>query len=204
MKIYFPFAVAIRIIIYSVIMLGVAEVVRLDALYPMQDGYYGELSFTEILQEIILFVLFILYLVAGRRFPDVRPVTDVISLFFLASFIREFNFLIDWWALLVFPVVLLAVWQLVRNSKYLKEATVRFFSQPASAWFMAGLLITFVFSRLMGRSSFWRLLYDENTYRLAKAAVEEGLELAGDVLMLISAVEFFLARVYNDKKKPDA
>jgi hypothetical protein len=49
-----------------------------------------------------------------------------------------------------------------------------------------------VFSRLIGRSSFWRILYDENSYRLAKAATEEGLELAGDVLMLISALEFFL------------
>jgi hypothetical protein len=31
----------------------------------------------------------------------------------------------------------------------------------------------------MGRSSFWRILYNEKNYRLAKAATEEGLELAG-------------------------
>jgi hypothetical protein len=192
MKIYTPLAVALRVIIYSLLMFGVAEIIRLDALFPMEDGYYGEISFTEISQEIILFALFILYMVMGRRYNSVQPVTNILSLFFLASFIREFNFLIAWWVYLVIPVVLLALWLLVRDFKKLKNATVLFFSQPASVWFLSGFLITYIFSRLIGRSSFWRLLYDENTYRLAKAATEEGLELAGDVMMLISALEFFL------------
>jgi hypothetical protein len=192
MKIYTPLAVALRVIIYSLLMFGVAEIVRLDALFPMEDGYYGEISFTEISQEIILFALFVLYMVMGRRYSSVQPVTNILSLFFLASFIREFNFLIPWWVYLVIPVVLLALWLLVRDFKKLKDATIHFFSQPASVWFLSGFLITYIFSRLIGRSSFWRLLYDENTYRLAKAATEEGLELAGDVMMLISALEFFL------------
>jgi hypothetical protein len=192
MKIYAPLAVASRIIIYSLLMFGVAEIVKLDALFPMEDGYFGEISFTEISQEIILFALFILYMILGRRNTSVLPVTNVISLFFLASFIREFNFLIDWWIFLVIPVIILAGWFLVRDYKKLKDATIRFFSNPASTWLLSGLLLTYVFSRLIGRSSFWRILYDENSYRLAKAATEEGLELAGDVLMLISALEFFL------------
>lgn len=192
MKIYAPLAVALRVVIYSLLLFGVAEIVRLDALFPMEDGYYGEISFTEISQEIILFTLFVLYMVMGRRYTSVQPVTNILSLFFLASFIREFNFLIEWWAYPVIPVILLALWLLVRNFKKLKDATVLFFSQPASVWFLSGFLITYIFSRLIGRSSFWRLLYDENTYRLAKAATEEGLELAGDVMMLVSAIEFFL------------
>jgi hypothetical protein len=192
MKIYAPLAVALRVIIYSLLMFGVAEIVKLDALFPMEDGYFGEISFTEISQEIILFALFILYMILGRRNTSVLPVTNVISLFFLASFIREFNFLIDWWIFLVIPVIILAGWFLVRDYKKLKDATIRFFSNPASTWLLSGLLLTYVFSRLIGRSSFWRILYDENSYRLAKAATEEGLELAGDVLMLISALEFFL------------
>ena len=60
-----------------------------------------------------------------------------------------------------------------------------------------------VFSRLMGRSKFWRLLYEEENYRLAKAATEEGIELLGDTLMLISALEFLLyylaVKRHNDK-----
>jgi hypothetical protein len=199
MNLYSLPAVALRIIIYSLLMFVVAEIIRLDALFPMEDGYFGEISFTEISQEIILFFLFVLYLIMGRKYVSVQPVTNILSLFFLASFIREFNFLIDWWIYLVLPVIFMAVWLLWRDFKKLKDSSVRFFSQPASVWFLSGFLLTYIFSRLMGRSSFWRLLYDENSYRLAKAATEEGLELAGDVLMFISVIEFFLVFHYEDK-----
>ena len=204
MKIYAPLAVALRVIIYSLLMFGVAEIVKLDALFPMEEGFFGEISFTEISQEIILFALFILYLIMGRKNTSVQPVTNIISLFFLASFIREFNFLLEWWVYLVIPVILLAGWFLVRNYKKLKDATIRFFSNPASTWLLSGLLLTYVFSRLIGRSSFWRILYDENSYRLAKAATEEGLELAGNVMMLVSAIEFFLYFHYAGKTSKTA
>jgi hypothetical protein len=52
----------------------------------------------------------------------------------------------------------------------------------------------------MGRSKFWLELYDESIYRMAKAATEEGLELMGNTLMLISAVEFALV-FWNKKQK---
>ena len=90
-------------------------------------------------------------------------------------------------------VLVLLIWLLIRDFKKLKSATREFFSQPASVWFLSGLLVTYLFSRLMGRSRFWLLMYDENSYRMAKAATEEGLELLGDAIMLISAVEFILA-----------
>jgi hypothetical protein len=51
----------------------------------------------------------------------------------------------------------------------------------------------------MGRSKFWRLMYKDETYRLAKAATEEGIELLGDTIMLISAIEFFIY-YWADKK----
>jgi hypothetical protein len=52
----------------------------------------------------------------------------------------------------------------------------------------------------MGRSKFWIELYGESNYRMAKAATEEGLELMGDLLLLISAIEFALA-FWNKKRK---
>lgn len=202
MKTFTPFYVALRIAVYSLFLYLIAEFVRFDALYPMEDGYYGELSFVEISQEIILFLLFVLYIIAGRRYEPVQPVTNLIALLFLASFIREFNFLISWWFYLVLPLVILGVWLIVRDYKKMGNAVMQFFSLPASAWFLSGFLITFLFSRLMGRSSFWRILYDESTYRLAKAGTEEGLELAGDGFMLISAVELLIwIHVKNKSRK---
>ncbi len=195
-----PLAVAVRVIVYSLLVFGMAEVVRFDAVHPMEEGYFGEISLTEIFQEIILFALVVFYLMLGYRHRPVQPVANIVSLFLLISFIREFNFLIEWWLYPSLVVLFVIVWLVVRDFKKLKSATQEFFAQPASAWFFAGFLVTYIFSRLFGRSKFWLELYDENHYRLAKAATEEGLELLGDTIMLISAIEFALV-FWNRKKK---
>ncbi|MCD6354902.1 MAG: hypothetical protein J7L95_05070 [Prolixibacteraceae bacterium] len=192
MKLYSPLFIALRVIFYSLLMFGIAEAIFFDAAHPMEAGYFGEITLTEFGQELILFVLFIFYLFFGMKYRAVQPVANIVSLFFLISFIREFNFLIEHW---IYPVLLVFViigWLVIRDFKKIKSATVLFFRQPASAWFFAGFLTTYIFSRLFGRSSFWRILYNENNYRLAKAAVEEGLELLGDTFMLIAAIEFTL------------
>jgi hypothetical protein len=190
MKIYSPLLVAIRVIIYSLVMFGIAEGIFFDAAHPMEDGYFGEITFMEIGQEVLLFVLFAFYLIFGFKWREIQPVSNLVSLFFLMSFIREFNFLIDKWIFPVMIVFAVFVWLVIRDFKKIKEATIQFFSVPASSWFLSGFLITYIFSRLFGRSKFWQLLYHDESYRLAKAATEEGLELLGNTLMLIGAVEF--------------
>ncbi|MFW6289648.1 MAG: hypothetical protein ACOC0R_01670 [Mariniphaga sp.] len=117
MRIYTPLSVVIRLVVYSLLFFGAAEMVRLDALFPMEEGYYGEISFTEFSQEIILLALFILYLIAGRKYLVIRPVTNILSLVFLASFIREFNNFIPWWFYLVLPVLLVIAGLLIRDYK---------------------------------------------------------------------------------------
>jgi len=200
MQSYTPAKIALRVVIYSLLVFGIAEAVRFDAIFPLEDALFGEISRTELLQEAILFGLFVFYLALGYRYQPVQPVSNLVALFLLIGFIREFNFLMSWWFWPALLVLLAAVWLVWRDFKKLKSATREFFSQPASAWFFAGILTTYVFSRLMGRSKFWLELYDENNYRMAKAATEEGLELMGDLLLLISAIEFALA-FWNKKRK---
>jgi hypothetical protein len=192
MKIYSPLFIAIRIVAYSLLMVGIAEAIFFDAAHPMEDGYFGEITFTEIGQEIILFILFGFYLVLGFKWKEIQPVSIIVSLFFLMSFIREFNFLVDHWIYPVLLVFAIVIWLVVHDFKKIKAATNRFFSVPASSWFISGFLVTYIFSRLFGRSSFWRLLYHNESYRLAKAATEEGLELLGNTIMLIGAIEFLI------------
>jgi hypothetical protein len=179
---------------------ALAEAIRFDALYPMEDGYFGEISRTEFSQEFILLVLVVFYLLLGKRYQPVQPVSNLVALFLLIGLIRELNFIISWWFWPALLVLMTALWMVWRDFKKLKSATQEFFAQPASAWFFAGFLITYVFSRLMGRSKFWLLMYDESNYRMAKAATEEGMELMGYGLMLISAVEFALV-FWNRNKK---
>jgi hypothetical protein len=200
MRIYSPLFIAIRLVIYALLITGMAEAIRFDAAFPMEEGYFGEISLTEIFQEIILFILFIFYIILGYRYKKIQPVANMLSVLYLISFIREFNFLMSWWIYPVIIAVAVAVWLIFRDFKKIKEASVAFFKHPASSWFMAGFLITYIFSRLFGRSSFWRLLYNEDNYRLAKAAAEEGIELLGDSLMLIAAIEFIIALKMDQKK----
>jgi len=204
-NLYSPIFVVLRIVIYALLLFGVAEAIFFDAAHPMEAGYFGEITLTEIGQELILFLMFIFYWFISQKRPEIKAVAMLLSLFFLASFIREFNFLVAQWIYLVLPVLIGFIWVLVKNFRKIEEQLKRFFSIPASSWLVAGVLITFVFSRLFGRSKFWRLLYHDDSYRLAKAATEEGIELLGNSLMLIGAIEFLLYFLYskrNGNEKP--
>ena len=191
-KIYSPLFIVLRIIIYGLLLYGMAQGIFFDAMHPVGKNYFSENTFTEITQEIILFVLFLFYLILGKKWKEISIISYFVSLFFLMTFIREFNFLIRGWFYLVLVVLALMVWLFIRDFKKIKQSCIRFFSIPASQWFMAGLITTLVFSRMFGRSKFWRLMYTEENYRLAKSAAEESVELLGDTLMLISASEFLL------------
>ncbi len=200
MKTFSPFFIAVRVLVFSLLAYGAAELIRFDALYPMNNEYFSEVSRTEFAQSAILLVLFVFYLFLGKRYRDVQPVSNFVSLFVLISLIREQNNFINWWFWPVLLLLFVAAWLLWRDFNKIKKATIEFFSQPASIWLFSGILVTYVFSRLMGRSKFWLLYYDESTYRFAKSAVEEGLELMGYLLMLFSAIEFSILIFIRNKK----
>ncbi len=192
MKIYSPLFIAVRVVVYALLIFGIAEGIFFDAAHPLEDGYFGEITFTEIGQEFILFILFCFYMVLGFKWREIQPVSNLVSLFFLMSFIREFNFLVDKWIFPVLVVFAFFFWLFIRDFKKIKAAAIRFFSVPASSWLLSGFLATYIFSRLMGRTKFWQLLYHDESYRLAKAATEEGIELMGNTIMLIGAIEFLI------------
>lgn len=200
MKLYVPLFVFIRLVIYTLAMFGIAEAIFFDAAHPMEQGYFGEITLTEIGQEIILFFLFLFFLFIGFKWKEIQSVSNLVSLFFLMSFIREFNFLIENWIYPVLVVLAVFIYLIFRDYKKIKRSAVEFLSIPASGWLFSGLLVTYIFSRLFGRSEFWRLLYSEENYRLAKAATEEGIELLGNYLMLIAAIEFLLFYLYRNRK----
>ncbi len=202
MKIYSPLFIAIRVIVYSLLMFGIAEGIFYDAAHPIGESFFSENTFTEIAQEIILFILFLTYLFLGFKWREIQPISNIVSLFFLISFFREFNFLAINWIYPALIVLAILGWLIVRDFKKIKAATIKFFSVPASSWFFSGFLVTYIFSRLLGRSKFWKLMYHDENYRLAKAATEEGIELLGDTLMLIGAIEFVI--YYLAKKRVDS
>src|SRR5680860_44776 len=103
MKLYSPLFIVFRVVVYALMMFGIAEGIFYDAGHPLGESYFGEITFTEISQEIILFILFLFYLLIAFKWRKIQPVSNLVSLFFLMSFIREFNFLIEKW---IFPVLI--------------------------------------------------------------------------------------------------
>ena len=188
MKIYSPLFIFLRVIIYGALTFGIGEGIFFDAGHTINRSYFGEITFVEITQEIFLFLLFLAYIFIGIKWKSIRPVSNLVSLFFLLSFIREFNFLKLNWVYPALVVLVIMIWFALRDFKKIKKATIEFFSVPPSSWLLAGCFTTYVFSRLMGRSKFWLQMYSEENYRLAKAATEESIELLGNMLMLISAI----------------
>ena len=61
MKIYSPLFIILRILAYGLLFFGIAQGIFFDAAHPMEEGYFGELTFTEIGQETILFILFLFF-----------------------------------------------------------------------------------------------------------------------------------------------
>ena len=108
-----PVFIAIRVIVYSLLMFAISQIIYFDAANPMEEGYFGEITLTEISQEIILFILFLFYLFLGKKHKPVQAVSNIVSLFFLISFIREFNFLIEGW---VYPALIVFDHSLYRSA----------------------------------------------------------------------------------------
>ena len=195
---------AIRLIVYGLLMYGVAQLIFMDAASPLGDSYFSEVSRTEITQEVILILISGIFMWLGFKWRAIQPVANVASLFFLMSFIREFNNFFVHWIYPVALVLLVLIWLVFRDRKRIINATSELFATPASAWLISGFLITYIFSRLFGRGKFWLILYNEENYRMAKNVAEEGIELLGYSLLFVAAIELILYYLFEVKGREKA
>ena len=118
--------------------------------------------------------------------------------FILASLAREQDHHLDLhvfdgaWQLVVFLIVvpcLVLVWR--NREKFLQEFN-DYSHSSAFGLFAAGFLTTYVFSRLYGRTEFWRTLMDASYDRAIKNSAEEVTELMGYMLLFFATVELLL------------
>jgi hypothetical protein len=189
---------AIRIFLYSALMIGLYLVMMFDAQHQTSTGKFGEICATEALQELFLVSLGFMFIIAGRREREMAPLSGLISLFFFMAAIRELNNLIPFWFYLTLPLILLFCWFLYRDRKSLVQSMASFLKTPSLPWFMAGFLVTFVFSRFFGKKVFWSTLTGGDYNRWIKNAAEEGMEMVGYTFLLIGGIEMLL---YLGKKK---
>lgn len=186
----------LRFAAYALVMVGLYLIFKTDAATDSGEVKIAENSFTEGFQEVFVFLSALGFFIAGRRSKKLAPVLNLLALLFLMAFIREFNNQIDFWFYLVLPVLGLFVFLLVRNFKKNLIAFLEFIELRSSGAFFIGFLVTFLFSRLFGKTSFWMSLLGDAYHRTAKNMAEEGIELLGYAIILISVVEL-LSIVYK-------
>jgi len=191
---------AIRMVLYSALMIGLYLVMMFDAQHETSTGKFGEGCATEALQELFLVSLGFIFILAGRRERELAPVSGLISLFFFMSAIRELNNLIPFWFYLTLPLILLFCWFLYRNRKSLVQSMASFLRIPSLPWFMAGFLVTFVFSRFFGKKVFWSAVTGGDYNRWIKNAAEEGMEMIGYTFLLIGGIEMLLFLAKNKRQ----
>jgi hypothetical protein len=70
--------------------------------------------------------------------------------------------------------------------------------------FAAGVLVTYIFSRLYGRQDFWRAVLQEHYIRDFKDIAEEAIELLGYSLILFATIEllFLARRIHRARQTP--
>jgi hypothetical protein len=182
----------LRVLCYSLVMVVLNIIFIHDASHVTSTGKFGENSWTELIQEGILFVVAILFIIIGRNNRDLTTISNLISVFFFMSFIREFNNQIEFWIYLEIPLILVFAWLVFRDRQKLLLSVHHFVTNPAVSWFVIGFLVTFIFSRMFGRSALWKSLLENDYTRWAKNAAEEGIELLGYSLFLISGIELIV------------
>lgn len=166
--------------------------IRVD--FVLLNGQIGELSATEILQQLLLMVTSISFLYLAREKSEVKHAAILISAFFAVLFIRELDHLFDsivhgaW----VYPAILVAgsaIFYAFKNGKHTIDQLALILASPHMNLLVTGVMLLLVFSRLFGMGSFWQSVMGEHYIRDVKNIAEEGTELLAYCLIAFAGLK---------------
>ncbi|MCW9052768.1 MAG: hypothetical protein OQJ91_10740 [Motiliproteus sp.] len=182
---------------YLAIMLIAAATIHFDSKQPVETAF-GEDSLTEYLHQFYAFLAACFFALAAPLRQQTRGVSILLAGFFLVICIREYDWFLDtiYHGLWLYPALLttaIAIFMFWRSGSSFKCGLMEFTRLPCYGTFLSGFLILLVFSRLYGTGSVWRQLMGENYIHAVKNASQEGIELLGYSLILISAIQFYMA-----------
>lgn len=164
-----------------------------------------ELSFTEVVQELMLFACALLFWFAPAA-PGRRGFNALAGGFFACLLMRELDGLFDpishsaWcWPFLLVAVLSIRFACLHKHRQHTLADLAAFTRTPQFGGLCTGLAVL-VFSRVFGMGDLWHLILQGGYARLAKTTVEEGIELLTYSVWLAASLEYYwgmrsLARV---------
>ena len=184
-----------RGLFYFLLVVVVCQLISLEGYSQLTESIYSEASLTEKLQIVFSGICCLLFLMTARMSQKLRPVAVILAALTAMMLIRESDAFLDInafdgaWQTLVFFVMIATAIYLKKQPDPINPSVEAFSRLPSAGMLMSGFLVTFVFSRLFGRRSFWEAVMGEGYLRVVKNIVEEGTELVGYSLILIAAVE---------------
>ena len=184
-----------RGLLYFLLVIVVCQLISLEGYSQLTESTYSEASLTETMQIVFSGICCLLFLVTARMSQKLRPVAVILAALTGMMLIREADAFLDknvfdgaWQTFVVFVLFATTIY-LKKQPDPIKPSVEAFSRLPSAGMLMSGFLVTFVFSRLFGRRSFWEAVMGEGYVRVVKNIVEEGTELVGYSLILIAAVE---------------
>jgi hypothetical protein len=182
-------------IFYSVAVVVSISILLFDVVV-LKNGV-NEYSVTEVVQEFSLFVICFIFLRLAFNDSYQRNAHLLIAAFFSCMLIRELDSFLDvvfhgFW---LYPALLLAFSSLImtfgRQPKQTLNQLAVFTQQPQYGFMIVGLICILIFSRLFGIGTLWKHLLDGGYARVAKNVAEEGPELFGYMICLISTILYY-------------
>nr|WP_290697294.1 hypothetical protein [Halomonas sp. UBA3074] len=203
--------ILVRAVLYVFFIGAITQGAYFEALY-LPSVRFSELGFTEFTQTLVLATCcaMLLYI---RQVLRVWPTVSLLLLAFVsASLVREQDHFLDnyvadnTWkvlvALIIFPALF---WVVKQRNRFLVEFA-HYSNTFAFGLFTAGVLTTYIFSRLYGRQEFWQLILEDSYSGTFKSVAEEVVELLGYSLILIATLELLLLarRIYKTQRQTPA
>lgn len=156
-------------------------------------------GFSELMQNLMLSLSVVFTLFARAKWPVFRNGCLLLALFLLASMARQNHLRFEdmvgtkaLWKAIVAALAVYALYTLIRNWKaFLQELNV-YAGSYSFGLLMAGVLTTYVFSRLFGRQVLWMDVMGEHYIRIVKNLAEETTESIGYMLICMGTLELCL------------
>ena len=191
-----------RGLIYLLAAIFLGELIRWELVLAKNQSSFTEYGYVQLAQSFFLLAATTLLFLHAYRAERYRQLSVCMALFFLGLLIRENDQPLElflphgaWKYIVVVPIVVL-VFYFWKNHKQVGRQLVTY-SHTMSFGILLSGFVALMFSRLFGRKHFWQQLMGEDYFRTVKNAAEESVEVLALGLILISIVEFFVARNPN-------
>ena len=196
------------LVVYAAVICTCILVIFYDAENANTQGKFTEGSLTEMFQVIFLGLMVIATLILTKNRLSQRAFFALLATLLTMAFIREFDSFLDEnvfdgaWQMLVFGVLAAGLLFAYKHKTGMIDQIQKGIQSRGFGAFMAGMLTTFLFSRLFGKTTLWEAIMEDQYLRWAKNAAEECTELLGYGLMLIGVLDILLNGMRLSKDRP--